>query len=549
MTATSPATSLQQRADEALEALRGLCGDVDLAMMGQLVEDLRNLGDYPRMLRLAEALHRAAPSEPKIRRLQAQALIETGLASVAVPVLEALSAALPTAHPEHLEVQGLLGRAWKQMFFDAADKAAEPAHAALRKAIAAYRQPYEEDPRNTWHGVNLLALLHRARRLGIVVAPELSVTPLARQLVATLQATPPALRGDWFLPTLAEALLGLGDWDAVESHLRSYVARPDVPAFLVASTLRQFSDVWDLEHLDAGGRVSTRGRGLVDLLRARLLTLPRAELMLSPEKVAELQAAPPPGHGQLEAVLGDDGPKTYEWWMAGLKRAQSVAAVRRRLGKRIGTGCLVRAGDLGASPPDELMVLTNYHVVNQAGASPGIRPQDAQVAFEAAEGKPVYDVAEIVWSAPPDRHDASLLRLRTPVVGIEPMTIASQLPEWPVPAGRAAAARVYLVGHPRGGDLAFSFQDNEMLGHEGPPAGRPAMEGVCRVHYRAPTEGGSSGSPVFNDSGWELIALHHMGGQMGMPRLNKEGGSYAANEGISIESIVAAIARSKASTL
>jgi len=34
-----------------------------------------------------------------------------------------------------------------------------------------------------------------------------------------------------------------------------------------------------------------------------------------------------------------------------------------------------------------------------------------------------------------------------------------------------------------------------------------------RVHYTSPTEGGSSGSPAF-DSFWQVIALHHAGGQM-----------------------------------
>jgi V8-like Glu-specific endopeptidase len=56
------------------------------------------------------------------------------------------------------------------------------------------------------------------------------------------------------------------------------------------------------------------------------------------------------------------------------------------------------------------------------------------------------------------------------------------------------------------------------------------------VHYRAPTEGGSSGSPVFNDQ-WEVIALHHKGGKVGMPRLNGLNGTYAANEGISIRRV------------
>src|SRR5690606_35350832 len=98
------------------------------------------------------------------------------------------------------------------------------------------------------------------------------------------------------------------------------------------------------------------------------------------------------------------------------------------------------------------------------------------------------------------------------VTGIEPLPIAASLP------AVDRDARVYVIGYPGGRELAFSFHDNELLDHEGPPAGTPAVAGVCRVHYRAPTEGGSSGSPVFDAGAWQVFALHHSGGRTGMPR-------------------------------
>jgi len=180
-------------------------------------------------------------------------------------------------------------------------------------------------------------------------------------------------------------------------------------------------------------------------------------------------------------------------------------------------------------------VLTNFHVVNENGISPGIRPGDAEVVFEAVDTNKAHSVSEIRWSSPVTGHDASMLRLQEAVMGIDPMPLASTLPI--VQNG----ARIYIVGHPGGRDLAFSFQDNELLDHEGPPGGNPQIKGVSRVHYRAPTEPGSSGSPVFNAGQWEVIALHHMGLKAGMPRLNGKDGSYAANEGISMLSIKGAI--------
>lgn len=46
---------------------------------------------------------------------------------------------------------------------------------------------------------------------------------------------------------------------------------------------------------------------------------------------------------------------------------------------------------------------------------------------------------------------------------------------------------------------------------------------------------------MFDDRSWQVIALHHMGGQLGMPHLNGEPGSYAANEGIAMSSIIDAV--------
>jgi hypothetical protein len=307
--------------------------------------------------------------------------------------------------------------------------------------------------------------------------------------------------------------------------VRAYAAAPDAKAFQIASTLRQFREVWDLEAVDE------RGRSLVAILCARLLQLSDGDLKLTPAEVQRYRAQPAPSEGQLEAVLGLEGPQTFRWWKTGLDRALAVAAVRQRMGGRVGTGFLLRAGSLGLEPAEELVVLTNFHVVNEHGANPGIRPEEAEVVFEAADPERAYPVEAIVWSSPIERHDACVLRLREPVAGIAPLPVAVFLPLV------EDVAKVYVIGHPGGRDLAFSFQDNELLGHEGPPEGRPQIPGVCRVHYRAPTEGGSSGSPVFNARLWEVIALHHKGGRIGMPRLNGAAGSYAANEGISMLSI------------
>jgi hypothetical protein len=520
---------LRQRADDTLKNLQGLGTESDLAGAKRLVEELRNAREYPGMGRLAEAVSRHDPKDPRNRRLYAQYLIETGKATVAIDLLKPLAQRLPKDHAEFAEATGLLGRAHKQIFFDASDKTSAGARAALKQAIVAYRKPFEDNPANTWHGVNLVALLTRARRLGLRVAPDLQPQEVATKVVAALEATPENQRDEWFLPTLAEASLGLDDWDTVERHIKAYAANRDTKAFLIASTLRQFQEVWDLENVD------DRGRGIVAALRARLLELPGGGLELSPDELRQARTASPPDTGQLEAVLGVRGPKTFRWWKTGVDRAFAVASIRQQLGSRMGTGFLVRSGDFGFDPKDELLVLTNFHVVNEHGADKGIPPAAAEIVFEAVAPNQPYLVERILWTSPPDRHDASLLRLKTPVTGIEPLPLAAALPVL------EDTPQVYIIGHPGGRDLAFSFQDNELLDYEGPPAGKPQIPGVCRVHYRAPTEGGSSGSPVFNATLWQVVALHHKGGKLGMPKLNGKEGTYGANEGISIHSIKEAI--------
>jgi len=520
---TVSSTELRAEANRTLDQLGGLSASAALDNARGLVEQLRDAKEYDSMTRIAEAVSRIDPKDPKNRRLYAQALIETGKATAAIDVLQALTRRLPKNHPEFIEATGLLGRSYKQMFFDARDKSTAGAREALKQAVAAYRKPYEDDPlNNTWHGVNVVALLANSRRWNLKVGSDLDAATYARQVVKTLEQQPVNDRDKWYLPTLAEAYLGLDDWDAVERNIRAYAAVPDAKAFLLSSTLRQFTQIWNIEEHE-------RGRGLANILRARLLELSGGELRVAPADVQRLSEVRP-DPVQLEAVLGPHGAQTFKWWKTGLSRALAVVSIRPRLGNRLGSGFLVKASDLGIAN-EGLVILTNYHVVNANGVSPGIRPEQAEIVFEALDGAPTYSVEKLLWSSVPEQCDASVLRLNRPVAGVEPLPVTSLLPVL------EPQAQVYVIGYPGGRDLSFSFQDNALLDHEGPPNGRPQIPGVCRVHYEAPTEPGSSGSPVFNSREWEVVALHHKGGKIGMPRLNGVAGTYGSNEGIAIASI------------
>ncbi|NER24677.1 MAG: trypsin-like peptidase domain-containing protein [Symploca sp. SIO1C2] len=85
-------------------------------------------------------------------------------------------------------------------------------------------------------------------------------------------------------------------------------------------------------------------------------------------------------------------------------------------------------------------------------------------------------------------------------------------------------SRVNIIQHPMGRPKEISFQNNFV-----------EYVGANVVQYVTSTLGGSSGSPVFNDS-WEVVALHHAGGNMREPTTQRR---YFRNEGIWIGSILA----------
>lgn len=164
---------LRRQAQEALRRLRGLCGGEDVDAAKRLVEGLRDVREYALMMgELAEVVSRRDPKDARNRRLYGQYLIETGKATATCCARS--RNACQKDHAEFVEVTGPLGRAYKQIFLDAGDKTSDGPREALKRAIAAYRKPYEDNPANTWHGVNLVALLARARRLGLRLAPRCS---------------------------------------------------------------------------------------------------------------------------------------------------------------------------------------------------------------------------------------------------------------------------------------------------------------------------------------------------------------------------------------
>lgn len=89
----------------------------------------------------------------------------------------------------------------------------------------------------------------------------------------------------------------------------------------------------------------------------------------------------------------------------------------------------------------------------------------------------------------------------------------------PTASSFAVGQHLNIIQHPAGRRKEVALQDNTITG---------VFPNVLR--YTTDTEGGSSGSPVFNNA-WDLVSLHHAGGDF-------VGGMWLNNEGMRIDRIV-----------
>ncbi len=447
--------------------------------------------------------------------------------------LAALDRATKDGSLEQL-TQQFKARAWKDLLVDVRDGGGGIARKAVVSAMDEYKALYDAGPENKVRaGLNLIALSTLARQLDAPVPISIDRLQLATSVMQSLNQVPQAGRGLNFHASKAEAYIALNDLGAAEREIGKFVRNPATTAENVAGMIRQFGDVWDL-------KADERGEGIVQALRAVLLKKDYDHATLVPEKVRELADLPAPSAMQLEAILGPDGPRTFQWYKQGLESALSVGAVRiAGTDNRIGTAFIVRGGDVVPEYGDEPCLLTNSHVISDDPAdhdlsrrpndSPPLYRDEGEVVFEGAEKGVSYKFSSIrSWTV--STLDATILRFEGAVPPAKSLPFAKRLP---LADGKQ---RVYIIGYPGGGELSYSLENNRLLDHDGPPKGEPADNPCRRLHYEAATEGGSSGSPVFNGHNWQIVALHHAGGKS-IPRLNLKHERWAANEGIWIQSI------------
>ena len=495
---------------------------IDDRLAKDLLSMLRRKRQFASMAQLAEAMLRSGLNTFVVRRQYAQALIDQGLLTPAELLLESVVQQTQENSIDYREARGLIGRIYKQVYVNKNDPASPANRSNLDRALTEYLDVYRGNPQKSWwHGINAVALLARAKRDGFQTAGRPESEDLAKEILAAIEEEeqnsdelPP-----WDLATKVEAYVALGDTEQAASTARTYVDSSDADAFEIFSTLRQFEEVWQLKETEPPGNL------LLPVLRTGHIEKSGAMSKGDPKDLKAEAEALAENMDHLEAVFGTDRMQTYKWYKQGLDRCNSIARIERRNGQGHGTGWLVKAADFFPGEPG-VLVVTNDHVISEVANPLAIFPKDCQVNFQAM-GEVLQVEEKVRWSSPYTQLDATFLKLKQEPKA-PPLTLHTSSIQMNEPP-----PRMYIIGHPRGRDLEISMQDNYLV--------------ACNdslVHYRTPTEPGSSGSPVFESNAWEVVALHHKGKDK-MKRIDGQDGFYEANEGVSILRIQSETAKSK----
>ncbi len=457
---------------------------------------------------VVEAVLAAGCDTVDLRHRYALALLDADLVAAGEALLQQLP---PDVRSGDTEVAGAVGRVHKQRYVTAAVAGGRQRTEDLEAAVDVYGAVHRSDPDAHYHGINAASLLVRASRDGRSLRghpdPVGEARRTARQILEALDAR--SELGTWEHATAAEAALVLDDPDRAVRELVGYVGS-DADAFEFASTLRQFTLVWQLdERTEPGAR-------LLPLLQARLLQAEGGALRVAPggatvqatERLDDVRQG-------LERVFGSTRFRSLGWLRNALTACRSVARIEDGQGNGVGTGFVVDGEALRPGQWPRAVVLTNAHVVPDE-----LRPADALLSFRGGDRSDPVPAGEVLWQSGREALDACFLAPPAGALdGIDPLRVRRTFPA----LGDDHSVRAYVVGHPgEAQQVQLSLHDSLVLHADD-----------VHVHYRTATEGGSSGSPVFDDR-WQVIALHH-GWTARVPGAAGEQGP--ANEGIRFDRI------------
>ena len=150
---------------------------LSLGTVKRILGDLRRKHHFDQLTKVADVIIQTGQNGENIRKQYVQALIEQRKLVAALDMLRSLEKdCLKSNNKVELDdARGLMGRARKQMYMNAANvgRPNENFKQHFRDSIANYFKVYEKNPDSFWHGINIVALLERARRDDIEVDEEL----------------------------------------------------------------------------------------------------------------------------------------------------------------------------------------------------------------------------------------------------------------------------------------------------------------------------------------------------------------------------------------
>jgi hypothetical protein len=470
------------------------------------IQKLNRLRHFEHPKTLGAAWHDTRGRHPSIQKHYAQALIDLGALDAADTLLnEALEAARVSRDieytPELPEYRGPRGRIRKQRFVDSG------ALKFLVEATDEYLSQYSAK-RSYWHGVNIVALRTKEEQSGLPTREGETTILLAEEVLQLALAEHAGNSTDqWPLAIASEACLALhvndrgSDWcDKSELWLYRFLSHPNSDAFSIESYSRQLREIWGGNAL-AGVTCADHLTRIVE----RHVVRTERRWSVDPRKVQEIRN----DRDVLEKNFSGEKTFTVDTLKRMLTLCLCIGCVIDSAGARLGTGFLMAGTAFGLN--DSPVFVTNAHVISDT-CEESISAAEAKVTFEiesAAAGVPVpHHVERILFTSDPgtvgdqsstvEKLDVTIVALQSQPANVSGLKPAANIP---LPSPKTKA---FVVGHPSSGALQFSLHDSILL---------DVSDDERLIHYRTPTDPGSSGSLVFNWN-WEVVALHHAGSQL-----------------------------------
>jgi V8-like Glu-specific endopeptidase len=497
------------------------------------VKVLNNVRHFEHTCTLGKTWVACRAFDATITKCYAQALIDLFELDSAEKLLnDALAKAkeIPNdaqARGEIPEYYGLLGRVEKQRYVRSSDKQ------RLVEATNRYLIQIEAKRQTEgwfWHAINAIALVAREQREGVIPNGRTIQVPSASDVYKHMKKlyheTPD---NPWISATASEAALALGKADDAELWLYRFLNHERVQPFYVQSYDRQLREIWQGNPTRGGSNCADR----LARITTRHILRTQSQFSVSRAAIPALKEAVERGElGGLEKNFLGESTFSVANVRDMLAACSSIGCVMNTSGARLGTGFLLDGAWLGFSNVGTVFV-TNAHVISTT-VPKAIPPSKALISFEVESEiapKPIfYNVDQVLFESEPgnlgassdDTLDVTVVTLKSETQVVPRFTALKAAISLPLVQDKSKA---YVVGHPMGSGLQISLNDSLLLDID---------DAERLVHYRTPTDPGSSGSPVFNTD-WEVIGLHH-GGSRKTPRL-RGSGDYEANEAISLLSI------------